>query len=937
MPKVRGLTSALVCALVLIAGTASAQITTGTIIGTVTDSSGGVLPGVAVTIASDKLIGGTQALTTDATGAYRFERLAPGAYSVRFELQGFKTVERKEIQLSATFTATINEKMEVGNLKETITVTGGSPVIDTKSNVQQTVMSQEMLEGIPTGRDLWSVAKLIPGLTINVYDVGGTQGMQASNGMSVHGSRPDDKTYAIDGLAVNWPGGGGGSTMVYYDQGMFEEVNYQTSAIPAEVPIGGIFMNMVSKAGGNVWKGDARYYFANESLQAKNYDSVSAQFGGIPVGNPLKTQYDINIQAGGPLLKDKVEFFGSYRRWRVDKTVMSVIDPTGGHPIDDNLIWNGSGKLTTQLNANHRIGVLYNFNKKNRFHRNDGNRAFIESKATTLQEQAGWTGQIKYTGVLKGASVFESTVGGVSGTYPERYQKNVLPTDIRVEDTVLSTAKNAAARNYENPNYRLQFDNVFSTTKTGKTGTHNFKTGVQFTRQYYQENIRQNGDMVLLYANNVATTVVASNTPVSATSYIHQLGFFGQDSWNPTSKLTLNIGVRADRATGWYPDESSPAGRFVGAARSVPGKDVYKQWLAVWRAGVVYDVKGNGQTAIKGNYSRYGAQVGIGLVTNVNPFTQTTANIAWNDLNGDGVAQANELGTFEGFSGALTTRYPDANGPAWGYSDEITAGVEHQVVKDVRLGVMYYHRTNRNQTGTFNMTVPTSAYTAITIPDGTGTGAATTVYDLKKAYVGLQDNLRQATSVLDTKYDGIEVTASKRFSNRWQMMFGFTAGKNSGGIDNGATADLNDPNRLQYMQGVVGNDAPQQWRVSGSYLLPVADISVATSLVYNTGFPRQITYNVTRTIVPTLVRSSQAVIIDERGPDRLPNVALLDIRFSRPIKFAGNRSLEPQIDLFNALNNDVIVNMVNTVGPRLGYPSEILAPRIIRVGIAFKF
>jgi hypothetical protein len=439
--------------------------------------------------------------------------------------------------------------------------------------------------------------------------------------------------------------------------------------------------------------------------------------------------------------------------------------------------------------------------------------------------------------------------------------------------------------------------------------------------------------MRLIFSNNVPSQVVAFNTPLDAVSYIHQLGFFAQDSWNPTSKLTLNLGGRLDRANGWYPDQTSPAGRWTGERR-VAGKDVYHQWLGVWRAGVAYDVFGNGLTAIKGNYSRYAAQVGIGLVTNVNPIAQSQANIAWRDANGDNFPQADELGAFEGFTGALTTHYENENGPDWGYSDEITAGVEHQLIRDLRVGVMYYHRSNRNQTGSFNVAVPASAYTASSIVNPLG--GTTMLYDLNREFVGRQDNVRRATDLLDTDYNGIEITAAKRFSNRWQMLFGFTAGKNDGGIDNGLTTDLNDPNNLQFQQGVVGFDASYQWRTSGSYVLP-GDITIAGSLVSNTGYPRQITYNVTRGIFPGLVRSQQRVFAEERGPNRLPNVTLIDLRFSRPIRFGGNRSFEPQVDIFNVTNSDVIVNMVNTVGPRLGYPSEILAPRIVRFGFALKF
>ena len=147
----------------LLASTAQAQ-QTGSITGSVSDTSGAVLPGVVVSVSGANLIGGAQTYTTDATGTYRFDRLPPGDYNVKFELQGFKTVQRDAVRINAAFVATINAKLEVGSLEETITVTGQSPAVDVRSNVQQTVMSQEILEGVPTGRDPWSLAKLIPGV-----------------------------------------------------------------------------------------------------------------------------------------------------------------------------------------------------------------------------------------------------------------------------------------------------------------------------------------------------------------------------------------------------------------------------------------------------------------------------------------------------------------------------------------------------------------------------------------------------------------------------------------------------------------------------------------------------------------------------------------------------------------------------------------------------
>src|SRR5919106_1392983 len=286
----------------LVAAPATAQVQTGSIVGAVTDASGAVLPGVTVSLSGERLIGGVQTFVTDTSGAYRFDRLPPGDYQVKFELQGFKPVTRAEVRVNAAFTATINAKLEVGDLSETITVTGESPTVDTKSNLQQTVMSQEILEGIPSGRDPWSLARLIPGVQVSTYEVGGTQSIQQS-GLSAHGSAGSDVSFNIDGATVNWPGGGGGSTMMYYDQGMFEEVNYMTSAIPAEVMAGGVSINMGTKDAGNTWRGNMRYNFANDGLQSENHvrDHLPVDF----LGNPTQETFDANFSGGGPIVRDR--------------------------------------------------------------------------------------------------------------------------------------------------------------------------------------------------------------------------------------------------------------------------------------------------------------------------------------------------------------------------------------------------------------------------------------------------------------------------------------------------------------------------------------------------------------------------------------------------------------------------------------------------------
>jgi hypothetical protein len=259
-------------------------------------------------------------------------------------------------------------------------------------------------------------------------------------------------------------------------------------------------------------------------------------------------------------------------------------------------------------------------------------------------------------------------------------------------------------------------------------------------------------------------------------------------------------------------------------------------------------------------------------------------------------------------------------------------------VHDFRAGVMYYHRTNRKQIGQRNVAVPSTAYTAHTTPvpaAPAGPGGTITFYDLNPAFQGqaFQDNLFDNEELLDTTYDGVEFTAAKRMSNRWQLLAGLTLGRNRGGV---ATNDLNDPNNaLNFPHGIEGTDSEYAFRLSGSYAAPY-DISVSGSFILNDGYPFQSQYAVTRTVFPLLTRSSQTVRLSERGAERLPDVKMVDLRVSRTFKFADRR-VTPIVEVFNLGNADTIVGYNNNAGTTYLRPTEILSPRIVRFGITFDF
>ncbi len=937
--------------LLLAASTVDAQVQTGSIVGAVTDSSNSVLPGVTVSVSGERLIGGTQTMVTDDSGAYRFDRLPPGDYRVKFELAGFKVIERADIRVNAAFVATVNAKLEVGSVSETITVVGESPTVDTRSNLQQTVMTQEILEGVPSGRDPWSLAKLIPGVQVATYDVGGTQSMQQSS-LSAHGSNTNDVSYNIDGATVNWPGGGGGATMLYYDQGMFEEVNYMTSAIPAETLAGGVAINMVTKEGGNTWRGNLRYNFSNDDLQSENHvdaAQAAAAVGQTFLGNPTLKTYDFNLSGGGAILRNRLWVNGTVRKWVVNKLV-NARNLDGSQALDDNDLKNYSGKAVAQITTNQKIGVSYLWNDKIRGHRRDTPPNTMPDIAALVQTNPAQTTQAKYTGVFN-RLVFESNFSVMDGQTNYLYQPDTPPDAIRKVDTPRSEAYFAATREEHQPNSRHQFDNVLSYAKSGWGGEHLFKGGLQWGRLYYESQYSVRGDHYVEYTNGNPSQVRQFNTPTNPKNIAYVTGFFFQDSWS-VNRLTLNLGARWDKYVGKLPDQSNPGGTFIGPT-SISEQEALNHSKGVWRAGASYDLTGSGRTALKASYSRYALQVGINRVFDVNPLANGSRTCPWTDPNNDGRFQPSEINVADcsSFSGGVGFRY--AEDVAWPYSDEVTAGVETQLPGQIRVGAMYYHRTNRDQIGQRNILQPTSAYTpfTLTIPNGPGgtvtnpTPMTVTAYNIPAAINALNSTIRDNEPFLDTNYHGVEFTASKRFFRNWQMVAGLTFGKNEGGINattgggQSGTNDLNDPNFTVYPDGIIGNDSEIAFRLSGSYELPYA-ITVAGSLVANGGYPFQSTYQITRAFATTqgvaLGRATQTIPLASRSDERYPSVVMLDLRFDRTFRF-GSRSIRPYADFFNITNADTVVSHVVGVGSTYLSPSEIVSPRIIRVGFSLNF
>ena len=280
---------------------AAAQFGVGSIGGTATDGSGGVLPGVTVTLSNPGVIGGDQTAVTDADGSYQFARLVPGTYTIKGELQGFRSFVQERIGVNADRNSRVDLKLDVGNVAETVTVSGQAPLLDTTSALNQTVLPRETIDALPTGYDTWSIARLAPAVHLDKYDVGGREMFGQSNA-SAHGST--EREYFIDGMDLNQYGG-----TFYIDSFAFQEVNIQTANMTAERSTGGVVWNFVTKTGSNKFSGTGAFLgMTHGCCEADNISDETEKvlLAAVPpyalaadptpsLGNSVEHMYDLSV------------------------------------------------------------------------------------------------------------------------------------------------------------------------------------------------------------------------------------------------------------------------------------------------------------------------------------------------------------------------------------------------------------------------------------------------------------------------------------------------------------------------------------------------------------------------------------------------------------------------------------------------------------------
>src|SRR5262245_41415843 len=336
------------------------------IAGSVKDSSGAVLPGVNVEATSPELIEKVRTAVTDGTGQYRIEDLRPGVYTVTFSLPGFTTLKREGIELTGTFTATINVELRVGDGEEPVTCTGESTVVTIQSARREMTLNNDVLKAIPTVRSYNATVSVVPGVTTNLNDI---VTATATTQFPIHGGRNNEGRLMIDGLNIGNPPGGNQPTSYIADVGNAQEVSFTTAGGLGESETAGLVMNVVPKTGGNRKSGALFMSFTGEKFNGDNTSNIA----GLSAPTPLSKVYDINGSFGGPIKQDRVWYFINGRTQGATKIIPLIYyNLNAGNPnqwlyapdksqpaFNDRTSENISGRITWQISSKHKVGVSW--------------------------------------------------------------------------------------------------------------------------------------------------------------------------------------------------------------------------------------------------------------------------------------------------------------------------------------------------------------------------------------------------------------------------------------------------------------------------------------------------------------------------------------------------------------------------------------------------
>ena len=979
---------AVMAAVLVLPGVVSAQSSTsGAIAGTVTDATGGVLPGVTVEASSPVLIEGTRAVVTDAQGKYNIVNLKPGTYSVTFSLTGFSVVKRDGLALSAGFTAPISVELKVGSLQETVTVSGASPLVDVQNVRTQNVLGREKLDTLPSAQNMGSFAALTLGSSFasasgNNTDVGGTSGEQGT--ISIHNNRVADSKHMLDGMNTNNAMGSNGGVFhagEHYNMEAFSEVTMAHNGMSADTETAGLQLNYVPKDGGNKFSGSGRAIYANENFQANNLtDALRARGASTPP--TIRRARDFGGAIGGPIKKDTLWFFTAHRLWGeqtyapgsfINKTPHTrfYTPDTSQRGYYESRSGQDGVRLTYQATRKDKVAFYIDRGHNCSCFQGVGTTTAPESSFHNVWDNNILT-QLTWSRTQSNKLLFEGGYTWLNNPFGFPRIDGVMPNDIPITELSTGFTYNARPGGFfyndvtgagggispvRNVNGRASVSYV--------TGSHAFKAGTMLAHGFVTRNGAVNelpgfGPVSFQLLNGVPNRVTIYASPQDSRSDFRNMGFYAQDQWT-LRKLTLNLGLRSDMFDGWSPAQDWPGGAFVQAFK-VARVDGTPRWRDVSpRFGAAYDLTGNGRTAIKAAAGKYMAAQGAGISQANNPVLTivSAATRTWNDANGNFYPDASELGPLSdpGFGTIRpATRYADdvlhANRP---YTWQVSGSLERQLRDNMGLAVSYFRTAHFNQTATDNVLVTKADYDpfCVTVPSDARLpgGGGNQLCGQFNAQFGklatsnlltLDKNFGNETEV----YNGMDVSLSSRFKGGATLQGGFSAGRTV--LDRCFAIDS--PQALYQCRVVTpvwaGNG---QVKINGS--IPVK-FGIELSAVYQNiaGLPILANGVFTNAVVaPSLGRNlstcaaptgacTATVTVAMIQPNTVyeQRINLLDARVAKLFRGPFGR-IRATLDVYNLFNNAGVQGRNNTFGGAWGTPTRIVAGRLFKMSAQLSF
>jgi hypothetical protein len=668
---------ALLAGLFLVPRLALAQ---ASITGTVKDMSGAVLPGVTVEASSDVLIEKVRTATTDGTGQYRIVNLSPGIYTVTCSLPGFSTFKREGVALTGSFTATINAELKVGAIAESVTITSESPVVDVQNTRRETVIDSEVIASLPVTRAYGSLLNATPGLTVDTNGLAATPTMTF---FTAHGGNTNEGRMAINGMTVAAAFNGGGVSSLTYDTNNVDEVSVLVSGGLGENETGGPTMNIVPRSGGNHFSGQAFINSAGTWSTGSNIDN-SLRAAGISSPPAIIKSYDVSASFGGPIRRDRLWFYGSYRKFTTAQGVEGIgANKYAGDPAhwdylrDDSIVPRNaqgrnilSGRVTAQLTPRNKV----TFSQENQYRcegstlttsgsgcrTRDANWIALGSTTQSPEAntgyfdfpyyvtQATWTSTVTSKILLEaGYSRFAYHHAGGPGQVPPDGVFNLIPVTEQLAvpgqhpANFTYRALGTYMDNYGNPNnWRASMSYV--------TGSHNMKMGYQGAYLIADvTTLTQPSDLTYTFRGGAPASFTYRLPNFQTADRTRSTALFIQDTWT-RKRWTFQGALRYDRASSFSPAEhngTTATSPFNANPVKLPRTDGVSAYNDISpRFGVSNDVFGNGKTAIKFNMGRFLAPATNDTIyTQNNPANRIVTSVTrnWTNTNGDFVIHCN--------------------------------------------------------------------------------------------------------------------------------------------------------------------------------------------------------------------------------------------------------------------------------------------------------